>query len=378
MSNALKPNVAIVTNIAWNIYNFRRALALAIKDAGYNPIFMAAPDPYAERLTEEGYTFIPFANLQRAGINPFKDLQLLRDFIKAFKTLNIKCALLYNAKPLVYGSLAASYLKIPYIPTITGLAGPFSGNRFFISKITTMLYRFSLLKSCKIVFQNKEDRNFFLDKKITQPENTFLIEGSGVDMEKFRAELYGLPPEDKIVFLMFGRLSRAKGIEYYVSAAKAIRKKYSNVVFRLAGPFDNDKLAISREKVEEWHQQAIIEYLGVSDFVQNEISEAHVIVYPSYYREGIPKSLIESAAMSRPIITTNNVGCREVVQQGVNGFLIPMKNTQALIDACENFIQMPGEVRDKLGKASRQIAVERFDEKKVIAEYLKLINNCMV
>jgi glycosyltransferase involved in cell wall biosynthesis len=176
---------------------------------------------------------------------------------------------------------------------------------------------------------------------------------------------------------MFSRLSRAKGVEYYVNAARTIKKRFSSIVFQLAGPFDSDSLAIKKTDIERWQQEGIIEYLGVSDFIQKEISQAHIIVYPSYYREGIPKSLIESAAMSRPIITTNNVGCREVVKQGLNGFLIPIKDTNALIEACERFIQMSDEEKNKLGKASRQIAIEKFDEKKIIPVYIKLINNCV-
>jgi glycosyltransferase involved in cell wall biosynthesis len=129
--------------------------------------------------------------------------------------------------------------------------------------------------------------------------------------------------------------------------------------------------------VEKWHKEGIIDYIGVSDFIQKEISLAHVIVYPSYYREGIPKSLIESAAMSRPIITTNNVGCREVVQHGVNGFLIPVKNSLALVEACERFIHLNDEEKNRFGKASRQIALEKFDEKKIFPKYIKLINDCV-
>jgi glycosyltransferase involved in cell wall biosynthesis len=373
----MKPKIAIVTNIAWNLYNFRRDLARALKEAGYEPVLIAYPDNYAAKLVEEGWTFVPMKNMERTGINPAKDIQLLFDFINTYKRLNIACALHYNAKPLVYASFAASYLNIPYIANITGLAGPFSGNRALISKVVGLLYKRAFKNSYKVVFQNKDDRAFFLDKKLTKASKTVLIPGSGVNMDKFDARLFEVPSNDKLIFLMFSRLSWAKGIAYYVDAARIVKRKYPGVEFKLMGPFDSDKLAIKKEQVEEWQKEGAIEYLGVSDNVQREICKADVIVYPSYYMEGLPKSLIESAAMSKPIITTDNVGCREAVDDGVNGFLVPVKDSAALVEACEKLINMPAEERAKMGEASRKIAVDRFDEKKVLGIYLNLINKIM-
>ena len=370
-------NIAIVTNIAWNLYNFRRGLASAVKDAGYEPILMASPDKYAAKLEQEGWHFVPLKNMERAGISPVSDLKLFLDLVKIYKENSIKCALHYNSKPLVYASLCASFLKIPYIPTITGLAGPFSGDRAIISKIVTHLYRVSLKNSHKVLFQNDEDLDYFLNKKITDIEKTLVVPGSGVNLDDYRSELFDSPQKDKIVFLMLARLSRAKGVEYYVETAREIKKRYPNAIFRLAGPFECDELAISRQDVERWQAEGTIEYRGSIDTVRNEISEAHVIVYPSYYREGIPKALIESAAMSRPIITTDNVGCREVVQHEVNGYLVPVKNTQALIEACERFILLSQEEKNNLGIASRRIS-QRFDEKKVIPTYISLIDECLL
>jgi glycosyltransferase involved in cell wall biosynthesis len=373
MQNSNLKRVAIVTNIAWNLFNFRRGLAKAIKDAGYEPVLIAAPDAYSKRLVDEGWHFIPMQHLERTGVNPVKDLLLLKEFIDLYREQNIKFALHYNAKPLVYASLAAAALKIPYIATITGLAGPFTGNRAVIRQIVTVLYRLAFSRCQRLGFQNKEDLKFFLDKKMISKTKTFLVEGSGVNMDDFRAELYGQPPVNKTVFLMFARLSWAKGVKYYFEAAKIIKAKYPNVVFKLAGPFDGDSLSISKHQIDEWHNSGFIEYIGVSDFIQREISEAHVIVYPSYYREGIPRSLIESAAMSRPIITTDNVGCREVVNDGVNGYLVPVKNSVALAQAFEQYLNLTNEQKSDMGNASRKIALERFDERLILSRYLSFI-----
>ncbi len=373
----VKPRIAIVTNIAWNIYNFRRGLAQAIKDAGYEPVLMAYADKYAEMLVAEGWEFVPLLNMRRTGLNPAKDLKLYLELLHKYEELKITAALHFTAKPLVYGSLAATKMKLPYIANMTGLGGPFSGDRFFIGLVTRVLYKLSFRRSYKIVFQNEDDRGFCIEKKMMQFSKTVLIPGSGVNMEKFSADLYQPPSSDKLVFLMFARLSWAKGIGYYIEAAKAVKEKHPDVVFRLIGPFDSDNLAIKKEQINLWHKAGIIEYLGVSDFIQNEISQAHVIVYPSYYKEGIPKSLIEAAAMSKPIITTNNVGCKEVVYDGVNGLLVPVKDTAALIEACEKFIAMRDEIRNKMGEESRKIAVEKFDEKLVLKNYMDLISGML-
>ena len=368
-----RPSIAIVTNIAWNLYNFRYGLAEAIKKAGYEPVLIAAPDSYVQKIEEAGWNFIPMRHLERTGINLLKDVLLFKEFITVYKHYNISFCLHYNAKPLVYAGLAASFLNIPYISTITGLAGPFSGNRYIISKIVSFLYKISLKKSHKVLFQNEEDRTFFLDKKIVEQNITAIVEGSGVNMDKFKQNLYATPIKKDIVFFMFSRLSKAKGVENYVEAARVIKKQYKNVRFLLAGPFDHDKLAIKKQQVERWESEKVIEYLGVSDHIQEEISKADIIVYPSYYREGVPKSLIESAAMSRPIITTDNVGCREVVKDGVNGFLVPVKDVSALVAACEKFILMSEAQRKAFGEASRKLVEERFAETSVTSLYVKLI-----
>ncbi|GAA4331429.1 glycosyltransferase family 4 protein [Mucilaginibacter gynuensis] len=373
-----RPRIAIVTNIAWNIYNFRRGLAIAIKNAGYDPILIAADDSYGAKLSQEGWDFVPVNHLERTGVNPIKDLMLFNEFIKIYKEYNISFALHYNAKPLVYASLAAAFLEIPFIPNITGLAGPFSGNRKLIAFLVTKLYRWALNKSEKVVFQNNEDLEFFVKNKIINLEKAILIEGSGVNMDNFKADLFEAPSDENTVFLMFARLSRAKGVEEYVNAARFIKNLYPKVTFKLAGPFDSDKLAIRKEEVEEWVNEGVIEYLGVSDFIQREISKAHAIVYPSYYREGVPKSLIESAAMSKPIITTDNVGCREVVRDGVNGYLIPVRDSASLAAAFTKFINLDKDQRDSFGEESRKIATSRFDEKIVIEAYMKLINRSML
>ncbi len=371
-----KGKIAIVTNISWNLFNFRRGLARSITEAGFEPVLMAAPDNYEKKLVDEGWTFVPVKHLERTGTNPFSDVQLFFEFVSLFKKHQISCVLNYNAKPLVYASIASSYLNIPFFPTITGLAGPFSGNRTIVRQIVKVLYRIAFRRSSRVIFQNADDRDYFVRKNIINRTKSVLVNGSGVNLDQFKSEDLAVPT-NKIVFLMFSRLTKTKGVYHYVEAAKELKKTYNEVEFRLLGPFDHDKFAVKKEEVAAWNESETIDYLGVSDSIKNEISEADVIVYPSYYKEGIPKALMEAAAMSKPIITTDNVGCREVVTHGLNGFLIPVKDTSALVAACEKVILMKKEDRQKMGEASRKIAESKFNEDDVFLVYNTLIQNAL-
>lgn len=365
--------IAIVSNISWTLYNFRLGLAQEIKNAGYEPILISFPDKYAKILSANGWKFIPLKHFERTGINPIKDLLVLFELIKLYKSLKITCAFHYYSKSLVYGNLAASLLKIPFIPTIAGLGGPFSDSRPIVRALIRLLYKISFANSKRVVFQNDEDLNFFVRANIIKNKKAVLIEGSGIDLMKFNPSKYAEPRQDMLVFLMYARLTKLKGVEFYVEAAKAIKKKYKNTEFRLAGTFESDRQAVKKEDVLKWHNEGIINYLGVITDIPNELSQSHTVVLPSFYWEGLPRTLIEAAAMAKPIITTDNVGCRQVVTHGVNGFLVAKKSTGALISSLEHFISLSVADRLKLGETSRQIALERFDEKIINKRYISLI-----
>jgi glycosyltransferase involved in cell wall biosynthesis len=369
--------IAIVTNISWNIYNFRIDLVRAIKKAGYQPVLIAATDKYAKLLIEDGWTFIPVDNMERTGTNPFKDMVTFFDLLRIYRSHKIDLALHYHSKPLIYGNLAATLLKIPFIPTITGKGGPFSDDRKIIKLLVSFLYRLSFRKSAKVVFQNNEDMDFFVEEGITKRAKAELAEGSGIDLIKFDADRYTKPDNEKVVFFMYSRLTHAKGVTFYVDAAKKITKKYKNVEFKLAGTFESDRLAIKKEDMALWHKQGHINYIGVTTDMPLELSRSHVIVLPSYYSEGLPKSLIEAAAMSKPIITTNNVGCRQAVQHNVNGYLVPVKDSDKLAEAFEDFINLSDDEKKAMGAASRKAAETRFDKKIVVQKYMSLINNIL-
>ncbi|MEQ9303365.1 MAG: glycosyltransferase family 4 protein [Marinoscillum sp.] len=367
--------VAIITNISWNLFNFRSSLAKEIKSAGHDVFLLAGEDAYSSKLEIEGYTFIALKSLERTGKNPIKDILLFQEFKKVFKQQNIEFAILYHAKPMVYGALAARMLGIPYLATITGLAGPFSGNRRMIGWLVTLMYRFSLAGAKKVFFQNDEDLAFFLNRRIVKKRDTDRVWGSGIDLDQFSCSAQRQGPSDEMTFLLFGRLSYLKGIDLYAQAAGTIRKSYPKVKFLLAGPYDSDENAISKEQIELWVDNGWIDYLGVSDFIQKEIKMADVIVYPSFYKEGAPRALIESSAMCKPIITTDNVGCRDVVKHEFNGLLIEPQNQQALEDAILKTISMPREELKLFGENGRKHVEQYFSSKEVNSHYLKILEN---
>ena len=266
-------------------------------------------------------------------------------------------------------------LNIPTINNIAGLGTLFIKQNF-ITKIAKWLYKFSQKRASKVFFQNNDDFKIFVDEKLVEKNKCDILPGSGVDINKF------MPiekDEDGIFrFLIVSRMLWAKGIEEYVEAAKIINKKYNNIEFQLLGHLDVDSpTAISKEQMDIWVNEGIVNYLGISDNVKYEISKVDCMVLPSYYREGTPRSLLESASMEKPIITTDNVGCRDVVDDGINGYLCEIKNAKDLASKMEMMISMTSDKRKDMGKSGRKKIVKEFDEKIVIKKYLQSIKEIL-
>jgi glycosyltransferase involved in cell wall biosynthesis len=328
-----------------------------------------APGQVREMLGERGIEYRD-VKLRRAGMNPVHDIQTVFFLVQLFKQLKPEVFFGYTIKPVVYGSIAARIAHVPRIfSMITGLGYAFS-DMGLKSRITGgiagNLYRLGLRYNNRVFFQNPDDLNLFQEKRlIKEARQAVLVNGSGVDIDAFSEAPY--PTE--ISFLLIARLIRDKGVCEYVEAAHKIKKRYPNVKFRLVGSLDGNPTAISQQQLDSWIESGTIEYLGYLQDVRPAIANSSIYVLPSY-REGTPRSVLEAMAMGRPIITTDAPGCRETVQQRVNGFLVPVRDASALAQAMEYFIQQPEHIQ-KMGYESRLIAVQKYDVQKVNALMLQ-------
>ena len=357
--------IAIIAGYAKSLINFRGELIREFIKLGHQVIAMAPESGFERELNSIGaqYRSIP---LQRNGLNVFKDLCTLLSLLKILREEKPDIVFLYTVKPVIYGSLAAQMAKIPYVYSmITGLGYPFTGatlKQRMLAKLLRFLYKLSLKNNKKVFFQNPDDLRLFKELNLlTGGNKAVLINGSGVDVRKFAYETAKVNP---LSFLLMARLLWDKGIAEYVEAARMLKQRYPDVRFKILGPFDSNPAGINPEDVESWVAEGVIEYLGETDDVRPYIADTSVFVLPSFYREGTPRSVLEAMSMGRPIITTDAPGCRETVQEGVNGFLVPVKDSRALAAAMEFFILNP-EMISIMGTKSREIAIEKYDVHKV-------------
>lgn len=366
--------IAISANTSWYLFNFRQNTIKSLIKAGYHVIAVAPEDEYSNKLELLGCTYVNIS-IDQSGKNPLKDLNTLIKFFTIFKKNSVKCVLNFTPKNNIYSTLAAYLVGAKAINNIAGLGILFI-EEALSSKIARILYRISQRKAHKIFFQNEEDRTVFLEHNIVDISMTDRLPGSGVDLKRFT---FSPPPNDDVVrFLLIARMLYDKGIGHYVEAARELKGKYGqNVEFRLLGFLGvNNPSAISIEEMQNWVDEGIVNYLGTSDNVEAEIAKVDCMVLPSYYREGVPKSLLESGAMGKPIVTTDNVGCRETVNDGINGFLCTPRCTKSLIDKLELIIKMTHEQRLEMGIASRKKIEDEFNEEFVINKYLEAVNDC--
>ncbi len=371
-NNSIK-TVAIVVNTSWNIYNFRLALIRRLKREGYKVILIAPRDDYSQQLEDEGFIYHNI-KIDNRGVNPFVDLMLIYDFYKLYKELKPDLILNYTIKPNIYSSLAGKVLSIPTLNNITGLGTVFL-NENLSSHIARWLYRVSIYNNL-VVFQNSDDMTLFMEKKLVKEDNTRLILGSGIDTNRFKSQ-NSLTNKRKFTFLMIARLIKDKGISEYIEAIRIIKStKYANrCTFKILGSlYHSNPTAISQNELDSWIDEGLIEYLGHSDSVQDEIDKVDCVVLPSY-REGLSRVLLEASSMSKPIITTDVTGCRDIVDNGVNGYLVKVKNSVELAKAMKKMLNLSNIELIYMGRNGRKKVIENFSEEIVVNKYLSLIKS---
>jgi glycosyltransferase involved in cell wall biosynthesis len=307
--------------------------------------------------------------VERSGVNPWADLGLLREYRRLLKRLRPAAYLGYTIKPNIYGAVAAASLGIPALPNVSGLGTAFIRDGL-LQHVVTGLYRVGFRRAPVVFFQNAEDRQLFVDRRIVRPDQARVLPGSGVDLERFAP---APPAEGPPTFLLVARLLRDKGVIEFVEAARMLRPLLPDARFQLLGPIDEEnRTGIDRAQLDDWVSGGAIDYLGTTDDVRPFIAAATAVVLPSY-REGLPRSLLEAAAMARPLIAADVPGCRDVVEEGVNGYLCTVRDAASLAAAMRRLAQLPPEQRLAMGQAARRKVQDRFSEEIVVRAYLDVL-----
>jgi glycosyltransferase involved in cell wall biosynthesis len=364
--------VVVIANTTWNIHNFRLDLLKRLKQKGYQVVVLAPVDEYVTYLNELKFaTHVPLRSLNRKGTNPFNDFTLFREFKEHFQREKPDLIINYTIKPNIFGNLAAAMQGIPSVCVVTGLGYSFIHNGW-MRKLTNALYRLSFKHAKAVLFENNDDRNLFVEQKLSNPERSFAVNGCGVDTNYFK------PRQPKRhskhpVFTFIGRLLYDKGVVEFVDAAKIVKKRHPDAEFWILGGLDEDNpAAVSEELLTTWIKSNVIKYMGNVADVRPYIADSNIVVLPSY-REGMPRAVLEALSMGKPVITTQTAGCRDTVKEGRNGYLVPIQNTNDLADAMKICCTLPPIDLEIMGQLSRQRAVNEFDTEVVNSHIISII-----
>ena len=356
--------IVMITNDTNFAYNLRREILEQFVKEGHEAVLVAEILNFKEQFSKMGIRLVD-VKTGRHGTNPMDDLNLFRLYYRILKTERPQIVFTNNIKPNVYAGLACKMLKIPYIPNITGLGTPVE-NPGPLQKLTTYLYKLGVSGSKTIFFQNSENQKFFEDRNmIPKGCKPVLLPGSGVDLNSHPVLPY--PGENaQIHFLFVARIMKEKGIDLFLAAAKKFTKERSDVVFDVVGQCDDpayqDILKTAQENGE-------IIYHGLQSNVSPFYEKCSCFLYPSYYPEGMSNVLLEAAASGRPVIAADRAGCRETLDDGVTGFLVPVNDEKAVIEAAEKFLQMSSEERKAMGLRGSEKIRREFDRKLVVQAY---------
>lgn len=372
--------VLIALNSAWNLLNFRAGLIKALVADGHTVVLAAPADENVPALQALGARFVHLP-MRTHGTNPVADLALLWRFVWLLQRERPDVLLGYTAKPNVYGSLAAHALGIPVVNNIAGLGSVFIRGGW-LARVLQRLYRLALARSRRVFFQNPDDLQLFLELGLVAQSQAALLPGSGVDLHRFKRVplpcLQGSAGTQsaghrRFVFLLVARILRDKGLEEYVQAARLIKASHPQAECALLGFMDSDNPnAISERQMQAWVDEGVVSYWGTSGDVRTQLAQADCVVLPSY-REGTPRTLLEAAAMGRPLIATDVPGCREVVCEGINGMLCQPRDPQDLAKQMQRMLAMTEAQLQEMGNASRQWVEQRFDEQIVIDQYRRAL-----
>lgn len=351
--------ILILANNDVGLYKFRKELIQELlKD---NEVYISLPDAQLiPLLVNMGCHFID-TPVDRRGINPITDLKLIKKYFSIMKEVKPDLVITYTIKPNIYGGFVSSLKNIPYAINITGLGTAFQKDNF-IKKLVSFLYRISCKKAKVVFFENKENKEIFIQNKLIKEKQAYQLNGAGVNLDEYPFTIY--PSTDNIRFLFIGRVMKEKGIDELLEVANRIKKEYNNIEFDIVGPMEDNY----KEIIDSFINESIINYYGYQNDVKPFVEQCHCFVLPSYH-EGMANTLLECAAMGRPLITSNIHGCKEAIHN--NGYLCNVKDADDLYCKIKEFIELDYEEKKTMGIQSRKHVEEVFDKKKVVEETMK-------
>jgi glycosyltransferase involved in cell wall biosynthesis len=366
-----RPLLLFVVNVDWFFLSHRLPLAQAARDAGFEVVVVAAETGRSAEIRREGFGFVPFA-FSRRGVAILEEAKSIFFLARLYRRLRPDLVHHVTIKPVLYGSLASRMVGgIKVINAVSGLGYTFTSNERarVVRAVATLLYRATTLTpNSRTIFQNPDDLEAFVSKGLVKPRQAVLIRGSGVDCARFRATE---EPKGAPVVVLPSRMLLDKGVGEFVEAARIVRRSLPEARFVLVGDSDpGNPTGVLVEKLEAWMRAGEVEWWGHRSEMPEVLAGANLVVLPSY-REGLPKVLLEAAASSRAIVATDVPGCREIVRHGVNGLLVPPHDGEALARAVRDLLENP-ELRERFGRAGREIAVSEFAEGIVVEQTLNL------
>lgn len=364
--------VVLVSNTSWYLYNFRRGTIVALRDSGYRVVALAPVDDYSHRLLEElgiEHMALPMEGKSTRLVGEGKSLLALANTLR-----RLKPAFVFNftVKANIYSGLACRALGIPYANNVSGLGTAFLHDSWLFRRVR-LLYGFANRGAQRVFFQNEEDHALFQSHDLLRNTPTIVLPGSGIDTRRFACS--PLPASLPFTFVMIARLLGDKGVREYVQAAQQVRLKHPHTRFMLVGPYGaSNRTAITENEVVSWQQAGAIDYLGEQADVRPSIVQAHILILPSY-REGMPRTVLEAAAMGRPAIVSDVPGCRHAIEDGVTGWLCEAKSADSLATRMIECLNMPATELQVAGQAARRRIEAEFDEQIVINATLSCLED---
>lgn len=362
----MKRRILFLVNHDIVIYNFRLEIVERLLEDGYD---VHVSSPFGERIPELIDLGCHFHEIEinRHGKNPIEEINLIKVYKQLLRTVQPDIILGFTIKPNIYGAIAAKKFNIPFIANITGL-GTAVEYKSWKQPIFINLYKFAFKKIYKVYFQNTANRDFFLNHNIVK-EHYSLIPGSGVNLDRFSERPY--PKKELVKFAFISRIMQEKGIDQFIDTATYIREKYQNTEFHIYGFCEQ----AYEERLKNLQDEGIVYFHGMTKDVAGALENTSCLLHPSYYPEGLSNVLLEACAIGRPIITTNRPGCKEVIDDGVNGYLVEEKNSKDLIEKVEKFLHLTQEEKENLGHNARLKVEREFDRQIIVEQYMKDIKS---